>query len=79
MALEKEGPLKARSVAPGDFAGTSVAEMARVLGLSRRTLPRHWRSAKASLKSRLGAPARPSGLRTGRRPGYGSQRCPRTA
>jgi RNA polymerase sigma factor (TIGR02999 family) len=55
--LEKEDPLKAQIVNLRYFAGMNMAETARVLGMSERTLHRHWRFLKAWLKSRLGAPA----------------------
>ena len=57
--LEKEDPLKAQIVNLRYFAGMSVPETAQVLGISERTLHRHWRFIKAWLKSRLGAPAEP--------------------
>jgi RNA polymerase sigma factor (TIGR02999 family) len=52
--LEKEDPLKAQIVHLRYFAGMSAAEAAEVLGLSERTLHRHWRFLKAWLQSRLG-------------------------
>ena len=55
--LEKEDPLKAQIVNLRYFAGMSVPEAAQVLGMSERTLHRHWRFIKAWLRSRLGAPA----------------------
>jgi RNA polymerase sigma factor (TIGR02999 family) len=55
--LEKEDPLKAEIVHLRYFAGMSVPETAQVLGMSERTLYRHWRFIKAWLKSRLGAGA----------------------
>jgi len=51
--LEKEDPLKGQIVNLRYFAGMSMAETAQVLGLSERTLHRHWRFIKAWLKSRL--------------------------
>jgi DNA-directed RNA polymerase specialized sigma24 family protein len=57
--LEKEDPLKAQIVILRSFAGMSVAETARVLGPSQRTLQRHWRFAKVWLKSRLAPSADP--------------------
>jgi RNA polymerase sigma factor (TIGR02999 family) len=54
--LEKEDPLKAQIVNLRYFAGMSVEETARVLGISERTLQRHWRFIKAWLKSRVGLP-----------------------
>jgi RNA polymerase sigma factor (TIGR02999 family) len=51
--LEKEDPLKAQIVNLRFFAGMDMAETARVLGLSERTLYRHWRFLKAWLKQRL--------------------------
>jgi RNA polymerase sigma factor (TIGR02999 family) len=55
--LEKEDSLKAQIVNLRYFAGMTVEETAQVLGLSVRTLHRHWRFVKAWLKSRLEAPA----------------------
>jgi RNA polymerase sigma factor (TIGR02999 family) len=55
--LEKEDPLKAQIVNLRYFAGMTVPEAAQVLGMSERTLHRHWRFIKAWLKARLGAPA----------------------
>jgi RNA polymerase sigma factor (TIGR02999 family) len=57
--LEKEDPMKGQIVNLRYFAGMSMAETAQVLGLSERTLHRHWRFIKAWLKSRLNAPADP--------------------
>jgi RNA polymerase sigma factor (TIGR02999 family) len=54
--LEKEDPLKAQIVHLRYFAGMSAAEAAAVLGLSERTLHRHWRFTKAWLQSRLEGP-----------------------
>jgi RNA polymerase sigma factor (TIGR02999 family) len=51
--LEKEDPLKAQLVSLRYFSGMSMAEAARVMGVSERTLHRHWRFVKAWLKSRL--------------------------
>jgi RNA polymerase sigma factor (TIGR02999 family) len=51
--LEKEDPLKAQIVDLRFFTGMSTAETASVLGLSERTVHRHWRFIKAWLKSRL--------------------------
>src|SRR5262249_54380398 len=51
--LEKEDPLKAQIVNLRYFAGMKVAATAQVLGISPRTLHRHWRFIKAWLKSRL--------------------------
>jgi RNA polymerase sigma factor (TIGR02999 family) len=52
--LEKDDPLKAQIVNLRYFAGMTVKETADVLGLSERSLHRHWRFIKAWLKSRLG-------------------------
>jgi RNA polymerase sigma factor (TIGR02999 family) len=52
--LEKEDPLKAQIVHLRYFAGMSMSEIAEVLGLSERSVHRHWRFLKAWLKSRLG-------------------------
>jgi RNA polymerase sigma factor (TIGR02999 family) len=57
--LERLDPLKARIVDLRYFAGMSMKEAAEVLGLSERTLHRHWRFIKAWLKSRLDDPAGP--------------------
>jgi RNA polymerase sigma factor (TIGR02999 family) len=51
--LENEDPLKAQIVNLRYFAGMSVAETAQVLGISQRTLHRHWRFSKAWLKSHI--------------------------
>ena len=53
-ALEKEDPLKTQIVNLRFFAGMSMKETAHVLGLSERTLHRHWRFIRAWLKSRIG-------------------------
>jgi RNA polymerase sigma-70 factor, ECF subfamily len=53
--LEKEDPLKAQIVNLRYFTGMTMEETAQVLGISERTLHRHWRFIKAWLKSRLGA------------------------
>jgi RNA polymerase sigma factor (TIGR02999 family) len=52
--LEQEDPLKAQIVNLRYFAGMNIKETAEVLGLSERTVHRHWRFIKAWLKSRLG-------------------------
>jgi RNA polymerase sigma factor (TIGR02999 family) len=57
--LEKDDPLLAQIVNLRYFAGMSVPEAAEVLGISQRTLHRHWRFIKAWLSSRLAAPAEP--------------------
>jgi RNA polymerase sigma factor (TIGR02999 family) len=57
VELEKEDPLKAQIVDLRYFAGMNVPETAQVLGMSERTLHRHWRFSKAWLKARLGAVA----------------------
>lgn len=54
--LERLDPLKARIVDLRYFAGMSMKEAAEVLGLSERTLHRHWRFIKAWLKRRLAEP-----------------------
>jgi RNA polymerase sigma factor (sigma-70 family) len=54
--LEREDALKARIIDLRYFTGMSMKETANVLGLSERTLARHWRFARAWLKSRLGEP-----------------------
>jgi RNA polymerase sigma factor (TIGR02999 family) len=53
--LEKEDPLKAQIVNLRYFTGMTMEETAKVLGLSERTLHRHWRFLKAWLRRRLGA------------------------
>jgi RNA polymerase sigma factor (TIGR02999 family) len=53
--LEQEDHLKAQIVNLRYFAGMNMKETAQVLGMSERTLHRHWRFIKAWLKSRLGA------------------------
>jgi RNA polymerase sigma factor (TIGR02999 family) len=55
--LEREDSLKANIVDLRYFAGMNMGEVAEVLGMSERTLHRHWRFIKAWLKSRLGAAA----------------------
>jgi RNA polymerase sigma factor (TIGR02999 family) len=52
--LEAKDPLKAQIVNLRYFTGMSAAEAAEVLGMSERTLHRHWRFIKAWLKSRIG-------------------------
>jgi RNA polymerase sigma factor (TIGR02999 family) len=54
--LEREDPLKARIVELRYFTGLTMAETARVLGQSERTLHRQWRYIRAWLKSRLAEP-----------------------
>jgi RNA polymerase sigma factor (TIGR02999 family) len=51
--LEKLDPQKAQIVNLRYFAGMDAKETAAVLGMSERTLHRHWRFIKAWLKSRL--------------------------
>lgn len=53
--LEKEDALKAQIVNLRYFVGMDAQEAAQVLGMSERTLHRHWRFIKAWLKRRLGA------------------------
>jgi RNA polymerase sigma factor (TIGR02999 family) len=55
--LEKQDPLKGQIVQLRYFAGMSTEEAAEALGLSERTLHRHWRFIKAWLRSRLGTSA----------------------
>jgi RNA polymerase sigma factor (TIGR02999 family) len=55
--LEQEDPLKAQIVHLRYFAGMNSAETAQVLGISERSLYRHWRFIKSWLKTRLEAPA----------------------
>jgi RNA polymerase sigma factor (TIGR02999 family) len=52
--LEKEDPLKAQIVHLRYFAGMNAREAAGVLGISERTLHRHWRFIKAWLQTKLG-------------------------
>jgi RNA polymerase sigma factor (TIGR02999 family) len=54
--LESEDPVKARLVKLRYFAGLSEEDAARVLGISRATVQRHWRYAKAWLHSELRDP-----------------------
>ena len=51
--LEQLDPLKAQIVQLRYFAGMEAAEAAEVLGISERTLHRHWRFIKAWMKNRL--------------------------
>jgi RNA polymerase sigma factor (TIGR02999 family) len=54
--LEAEHPIKARLVKLRYFAGLTEEEAARALGLSRATVQRHWRYARAWLLEELGGP-----------------------
>jgi RNA polymerase sigma factor (TIGR02999 family) len=54
--LEREDPVKGRIVQLHYFAGMTMSEVADVLGLSERSVYRHWRFIKAWLKSRLEDP-----------------------
>jgi RNA polymerase sigma factor (TIGR02999 family) len=51
--LEREDPVKAQIVQLRYFAGMTMEEAARVLGISERTAQRHWRFIKAWLRSRV--------------------------
>jgi RNA polymerase sigma factor (TIGR02999 family) len=51
--LERQDPLKGQIVHLRYFAGMDAAETAQVLGISERTVHRHWRFIKAWLKDRL--------------------------
>jgi len=51
--LERQDPLKGQIVQLRYFAGMEAAEAAQVLGISERTLHRHWRFIKAWMKNRL--------------------------
>jgi len=51
--LEKKDPVKAEIVNLRYFAGMSVKETAEVMGMSERTLMRHWRFTRAWLYERL--------------------------
>jgi RNA polymerase sigma factor (TIGR02999 family) len=53
--LDKEDPLKAQIVNLRYFTGMNMKETADVLGMSERTVHRHWRFIKAWLKGRLTA------------------------
>jgi RNA polymerase sigma factor (TIGR02999 family) len=52
--LEKEDPLKAQIVNLRYFVGMTEPEAARLLGISERTLQRHWRVIRGWLRCRLG-------------------------
>jgi RNA polymerase sigma factor (TIGR02999 family) len=54
MKLEADDPLKAQLVKLRYFAGLSEEDAARSLGVSRATVQRHWRYAKAWLLDELG-------------------------
>jgi RNA polymerase sigma factor (TIGR02999 family) len=54
--LEAKDPVKAEIVNLRYFAGMSMEETARVMGISESTLYRDWRFLKAWLKSRLELP-----------------------
>jgi RNA polymerase sigma factor (TIGR02999 family) len=51
--LERLDPLKGQIVHLRYFGGLEAAEAAEVLGISERTLHRHWRFIKAWMKNRL--------------------------
>jgi RNA polymerase sigma factor (TIGR02999 family) len=53
IELERQDPLKSQIVHLRYFAGMNTAEAAHVLGMSERTLHRHWRFIKAWMKNRL--------------------------
>jgi RNA polymerase sigma factor (TIGR02999 family) len=55
--LEDKDPVKAQIVNLRFFAGMNIEETAQVMGISERTLHRHWRFLKAWLKSRMGQPS----------------------
>lgn len=55
--LERDDPLKVQIVNLRYFAGMSLTEVGQVLGMSERTLHRHWRFIKAWLKRRLNVSA----------------------
>jgi RNA polymerase sigma factor (TIGR02999 family) len=57
--LEAEDPRKAQLVKLRHFGGLTEAETATVLGLSRATVQRHWRYAKAWLLAELQAKGSP--------------------
>jgi RNA polymerase sigma factor (sigma-70 family) len=51
--VERQDPLKGQIVQLRYFAGMDTAEVAQVLGISERTLHRHWRFIKAWMRNRL--------------------------
>jgi RNA polymerase sigma factor (TIGR02999 family) len=57
--LEADEPVKAQLVKLRYFAGLSEEDTARALGISRATVQRHWRYAKAWLLDELHGPADP--------------------
>lgn len=57
--LEREDPVLAQIVNLRYFVGMTVEETAQVLGLSERTIHRHWRFITAWMKSRLEGSAGP--------------------
>ncbi len=67
-ALERlagQSPQRAEIVEMRFFAGMTAEEMARVLGVSSRTVERDWRYARAWLYRELNPPARSGGGRAG--------------
>ena len=52
-ALEARDPLKAQIVLLRYFTGLTMNETAAILGLTERTLDRHWRYIRAWLMKRL--------------------------
>jgi RNA polymerase sigma factor (TIGR02999 family) len=59
--LAREDPAKAELVKLRYFAGLTVEEAARVLGVSRATADRHWHYARVWLYCELGAPEKTPG------------------
>ena len=59
--LEAEDPTKGQLVKLRYFAGLSEEDAAGVLGMSRATVQRHWRYAKAWLHSELRETGAPEG------------------
>ncbi|HEV3261249.1 MAG TPA: ECF-type sigma factor [Gemmataceae bacterium] len=54
--LEQEDPVKAQIINLRYFTGMTTKETAQVLGVSERTVHRHWRFITAWLKGRLARP-----------------------
>jgi RNA polymerase sigma factor (TIGR02999 family) len=54
--LEAKDPVKGQIVNLRYYAGMTVKETAQVLGVSERTVHRHWRFTERWLKDRLGTP-----------------------
>ena len=54
--LEREDPLQAQVVKLRFFAGLGSSEVANALGVSERTVRRHWAHAKAWLYNHINRP-----------------------